>query len=87
MARRTKDDATVGRADPPLGRPRPRRLAAQGAHQPGACTAHDDDQPIINWLLDPTAFDLVKVGTRAFDANLAGLAHPTLAAVATRART
>jgi TetR/AcrR family acrAB operon transcriptional repressor len=45
------------------------------------------DGLIINWLLDPSAFDLVKVGTQALDAYLAGLALPTLAVGATRART
>jgi TetR/AcrR family acrAB operon transcriptional repressor len=31
---------------------------------------------IENWLLDPAAFDLVKVGEQALDAYLAGLALP-----------
>ncbi|MFM9917478.1 MAG: TetR family transcriptional regulator [Rhizobacter sp.] len=39
---------------------------------------------IENWLLDPTAFDLVKVGEQALDAYLAGLA---LSVTVTRART
>ena len=39
---------------------------------------------IDNWLLDPSAFDLVKVGTQALDAYLAGLALPTAASPAIR---
>lgn len=45
---------------------------------------------IDNWLLDPRAFDLVKVGTQALDAYLAGLALPPSASPVTtpnRART
>lgn len=45
---------------------------------------------IENWLLDPSAFDLVKVGEHALDAYLAGLTLPKTAAPekkATRART
>lgn len=45
---------------------------------------------IENWLLDPSAFDLVKVGEQALDAYLAGLALPkpgSPAPVTTRART
>lgn len=45
------------------------------------------DGLIINWLLDPTAFDLVKVGTQAIDAYLGGLALKSPAGGATRART
>lgn len=46
------------------------------------------DGLIINWLLDPSAFDLVKVGTQALDAYLAGLALPaTVSAGAMRVRT
>lgn len=45
------------------------------------------DGLIINWLLDPDAFDLVKVGTQALDAYLAGLALPIAAGAARRART
>ena len=45
------------------------------------------DGLIINWLLDPTAFDLVKVGTQALDAYLAGLALKAPAGSATPART
>ena len=32
------------------------------------------DGLLQNWMLDPTGFDLVKVGTRALDTYLAGLA-------------
>jgi len=45
---------------------------------------------IENWLLDPSAFDLVKVGEQALNAYLAGLSLPkteALATKATRART
>ncbi len=45
---------------------------------------------IENWLLDPKAFDLVKVGTHALNAYLAGLAQPRpvpTTAGAKRART
>ena len=45
---------------------------------------------IENWLLDPSAFDLVKVGEQALDAYLTGLSLPkpvASTATATRART
>ena len=42
---------------------------------------------IENWLLDPSAFDLVKVGEQALDAYLAGLALPALPSKAKPART
>lgn len=42
---------------------------------------------IENWLLDPSAFDLVKVGEQALDAYLAGLALPTSPSKAKPART
>ena len=37
------------------------------------------DGLIQNWTLDPTAFDLVKVGKQVLDAYLAGLAAPKTA--------
>ena len=50
-----------------LARRMPARAAAIGLH---ALL----DGLIQNWMLDPTGFDLVKVGTQALDAYLAGLA-------------
>lgn len=44
----------------------PARVAALGLHSM-------IDGLIQNWMLDPEAFDLVRVGTRAIDAYLAGL--------------
>lgn len=38
------------------------------------------DGLIQNWMLDPKAFDLVKVGRQVLDAYLAGLAVPKVAA-------
>lgn len=42
---------------------------------------------IENWLLDPTAFDLVQVGEQALDAYLAGLAPQASGPALKRART
>ena len=50
-----------------LARRMPARAAAIGLH---ALL----DGLIQNWMLDPTGFDLVKVGPQALDAYLAGLA-------------
>jgi len=50
-----------------LARRMPARAAAVGLH---ALL----DGLIQNWMLDPTGFDLVKVGPQALDAYLAGLA-------------
>ena len=50
-----------------LSRRMPARAAAIGLH---ALL----DGLIQNWMLDPTGFDLVKVGPQALDAYLAGLA-------------
>jgi TetR/AcrR family transcriptional regulator, acrAB operon repressor len=50
-----------------LARRMPTRAAAIGLH---ALL----DGLIKNWMLDPSGFDLVKVGARALDAYLAGLA-------------
>ena len=50
-----------------LARRMPARAAAIGLH---ALL----DGLIRNWMLDPTGFDLVKVGPRALDAYLSGLA-------------
>jgi TetR/AcrR family acrAB operon transcriptional repressor len=47
----------------------PARAAALGLHAL-------IDGLIQNWMLDPEAFDLVKVGTQVIDAYLAGLAVP-----------
>jgi TetR/AcrR family acrAB operon transcriptional repressor len=47
----------------------PARAAALGLHAL-------IDGLIQNWMLDPEAFDLVKVGTQVLDAYLAGLAVP-----------
>lgn len=63
-----------------LDRRVPARAAAIGLH---ALTSG----LIENWLLDPSAFDLVKVGEQALDAYLAGLALPVPAGGAMRART
>ena len=57
--------AAIRRGD--LARRMPARAAAIGLH---ALL----DGLIQNWMLDPTGFDLVKVGTQALDAYLAGLA-------------
>ncbi|MBS0336404.1 MAG: TetR family transcriptional regulator [Proteobacteria bacterium] len=50
-----------------LGRRVPARAAALGLHAL-------IDGLIQNWMLDPDAFDLVRVGTQVIDACLAGLA-------------
>jgi TetR/AcrR family acrAB operon transcriptional repressor len=51
----------------------PRRIPAHSA----ALGMHAViDGLIQNWMLDPEAFDLVKVGTQVLDAYLAGLAVP-----------
>ncbi len=50
-----------------LSRRMPARAAAVGLH---ALL----DGLLQNWMLDPTGFNLVKVGTQAIDAYLAGLA-------------
>lgn len=50
-----------------LSRRMPARAAAVGLH---ALL----DGLLQNWMLDPTGFNLVKVGTQALDAYLAGLA-------------
>jgi TetR/AcrR family transcriptional regulator, acrAB operon repressor len=47
----------------------PARTAALGMHAL-------IDGLIQNWMLDPEAFDLVRVGTQVLDAYLAGLATP-----------
>lgn len=47
----------------------PVQVAARGAH---ALV----DGLLVNWLLDPAAFDLEEVGRRTLDAYLAGLAAP-----------
>ena len=52
-----------------IGRQVPARSAAIGLHAL-------IDGLIQNWLLDQTAFDLVKVGKQVIDAYLAGLAPP-----------
>ncbi|MDL2337510.1 MAG: TetR family transcriptional regulator [Pseudomonadota bacterium] len=62
-----------------LDRRVPARAAAVGLH---ALTSGLID----NWLLDPTAFDLVRVGTQALDAYLAGLVLSKPAPAARRAR-
>jgi TetR/AcrR family acrAB operon transcriptional repressor len=52
-----------------LARRIPARVAARGMHAL-------IDGLIQNWMLDPQAFDLVKVGRQVLDAYLAGLAVP-----------
>lgn len=52
-----------------LARRVPARAAAVGLH---ALV----DGLLRNWMLDPSAFDLVKTGRRAMDTYLAGLAAP-----------
>jgi TetR/AcrR family acrAB operon transcriptional repressor len=47
----------------------PARTAALGLHAL-------IDGLIQNWMLDPEAFDLVKVGQQVLDTYLAGLAVP-----------
>lgn len=49
-----------------LGRRVPARAAALGLHAL-------IDGLIQNWMLDPKAFDLVRVGTQVIDTYLAGL--------------
>jgi TetR/AcrR family acrAB operon transcriptional repressor len=63
-----------------LQRRMPARAAAIGLH---ALL----DGLIQNWMLDPTAFDLVRVGRQALDAYLASMAPTKRAAPARRART
>ena len=60
----------------------PARAAALGLHAL-------IDGLIRNWMLDPTAFDLVRTGRRVLDAYLAGLARGEAprASAASRART
>ena len=58
-------EAAIRRGE--LGRRMPARAAAIGLH---ALL----DGLIRNWTLDPSGFDLVKVGSQALDAYLAGLA-------------
>jgi len=48
----------------------PPRAAALGLHALA-------DGLIQNWMLDPTAFDLVKVGTQVFDTYIDSLVAPT----------
>ena len=48
----------------------PPRSAALGLHALA-------DGLIQNWILDPTAFDLVKVGTQVFDAYIDSLVAPS----------
>ena len=56
-----------------IGRQVPARAAALGLHAL-------IDGLIQNWMLDPEAFDLVRVGRQVLDAYLAGLAVPKAAA-------
>ena len=53
-----------------LGRRVPARAAAIGLHAL-------IDGLLQNWMLDPTAFDLVRTGRQVLNAYLAGLASPT----------
>ena len=55
-----------------ISRLQPAHTAAHGAHALLDGMMH-------NWLLDPSAFDLLEVGCAAFDTYLAGLATPAIA--------
>jgi TetR/AcrR family transcriptional regulator, acrAB operon repressor len=59
-----------------LARRMPARAAAVGLHAL-------IDGLIQNWMLDPTQFDLLRVGRQVLDAYLAGLNHPKTPATAT----